>query len=52
MKKNLTVRYCVVQFSYWAAAMGAAAHERVQQYSLDTVLPQVMQLYLSVLEQV
>ena len=35
-----------------AAAMGAAAHERVQQYSLDTVLPQVMQLYLSVLEQV
>ena len=25
MKKNLTVRYCVVQFSYWAAAMGAAS---------------------------
>ena len=25
MKKNLTVRYSVVQFSYWAAAMGAAS---------------------------
>ena len=25
MKKNLTVRYCVLQFSYWAAAMGAAS---------------------------
>lgn len=25
MKKNLTVRYSVTQFSYWAAAMGAAS---------------------------
>lgn len=25
MKKNLTVRYSVLQFSYWAAAMGAAS---------------------------
>ena len=25
MKQNLTVRYSVVQFSYWAAAMGAAS---------------------------
>ena len=25
MKKNLTARYCIVQFSYWAAAMGAAS---------------------------
>lgn len=25
MKKNLTVRYSVVQFSYWTAAMGAAS---------------------------
>lgn len=25
MKKNLTIRYSVLQFSYWAAAMGAAS---------------------------
>ena len=25
MKQNLTIRYCVLQFSYWAAAMGAAS---------------------------
>lgn len=33
MGKNLTVRYCVVQFSYWAAAMGAASF--VTTYLLD-----------------
>ena len=33
MKKNLTVRYSIVQFSYWAAAMGAASF--VTTYLLD-----------------
>lgn len=33
-----------------AAAMGAAAHNHVQQYGIEPVLPQVMSLYLSTLE--
>jgi len=32
------------------AAMGAEAKSRMEQYSLEKVLPQVMELYLSVLE--
>ena len=37
MKKNLTIRYSIVQFSYWAAAMGAASF--VTTYLLDRGLP-------------
>ena len=37
MGKNLTVRYSLVQFSYWAAAMGAASF--VTTYLLDRGLP-------------
>ena len=37
MNKNLTVRYSIVQFSYWAAAMGAASF--VTTYLLGRGLP-------------
>ena len=37
MKKNLTVRYSIVQFSYWAAAMGAASFATT--YLLERGLP-------------
>lgn len=33
-----------------AAAMGAAAHEHVLQYGIESVLPQVMELYCSALK--
>ena len=33
MKQNLTILYCVLQFSYWAAAMGALVPNLIQGLS-------------------